>query len=119
MKLTVEALARAPVAKVWAAYTTPQDIRQWNAASDDWHTTRANVDLRVGGEFSSRMEARDGSAGFDFAGTYTRVEPHALITAIASLGSPGPHGDQTSPRRMVGLLIDGLRYGVKEKPRSR
>ena len=47
------------------------------------------------------------------------VEPHALITDIASLGSPGPHGDQTSPRRMVGLLIDGLRYGVKEKPRSR
>jgi uncharacterized protein YndB with AHSA1/START domain len=79
MKTTVEALAHAPIAKVWAAYTTPQDIRQWNAASDDWHTTRANVDLRVGGEFSSRMEARDGSVGFDFAGTYTRVEPHALI----------------------------------------
>jgi AcrR family transcriptional regulator len=41
------------------------------------------------------------------------VEPHALITAIASLGSPGPHGDQTSPRRMVALLIDGLRYGAR------
>ena len=79
MKITVEALAHAPIARVWAAYTTPQDIKQWNAASDDWHTTRANVDLRVGGEFSSRMEARDGSVGFDFAGTYTRVEPHALI----------------------------------------
>ena len=79
MKVTVDALAHAPIARVWAAYTTPQDIRQWNAASDDWHTTRANVDLRVGGEFSSRMEAKDGSVGFDFAGTYTRVEPHALI----------------------------------------
>lgn len=79
MKITVEALAHAPIAKVWAAYTTPQDIKQWNAASDDWHTTRANVDLRVGGAFLSRMEARDGSVGFDFAGTYTRVEPHALI----------------------------------------
>lgn len=79
MKITVEAVAHAPIAKVWSAYTTPQDIKQWNAASDDWHTTRANVDLRVGGEFSSRMEARDGSVGFDFTGTYTRVEPHALI----------------------------------------
>ena len=79
MKISVDALAYPPIARVWAAYTTPQDIRQWNAASDDWHTTRANVDLRVGGEFSSRMEAKDGSVGFDFAGTDTRVEPHALI----------------------------------------
>lgn len=79
MKITVEALAHAPIAKVWAAYTTPQDIKLWNAASADWHTTRANVDLRVGGEFSSRMEAKDGSVGFDFAGTYTRVEPRTLI----------------------------------------
>lgn len=48
---------------------------QWNAASDDWHTTRATVDLRVGGAFCSRMEARDGSMGFDFEGVYTAVEP--------------------------------------------
>jgi uncharacterized protein YndB with AHSA1/START domain len=79
MKITVETIVNAPIATVWAAYTTPDDIKQWNAASDDWHTTQAAVDLRVGGAFSSRMEAKDGSFGFDFAGTYTRVEPQALI----------------------------------------
>ena len=79
MKITVSTLAAAPLAEVWRAYTTPADIVQWNAASDDWHTTTATVDLRVGGTFSSRMEAKDGSFGFDFAGTYTKVEPHARI----------------------------------------
>ena len=79
MKITVETQVQAPMAKIWDAYTTPADIQQWNAASDDWHTTRASVDLRVGGTFSSRMEAKDGSFGFDFAGTYTRIVPHALI----------------------------------------
>lgn len=78
-KITVQTIVPAPVAAVWRAYTTPDDIVQWNAASDDWHTTRASVDLRVGGGFSSRMEARDGSFGFDFAGTYTKIEPHELI----------------------------------------
>lgn len=79
MKITVEKLVKAPVAKVWEAYTTPDDIKQWNAASDDWHTTQSSVELRVGGAFSSRMEAKDGSFGFDFAGTYTKVEPQKLI----------------------------------------
>jgi len=65
--------------RVCHAYTTPADIKQWNAASEDWHTTAAAVDLRVGGDFSSRMEAKDGSMGFDFAGTYTRIEEHRLI----------------------------------------
>jgi uncharacterized protein YndB with AHSA1/START domain len=78
-KLIVETVVRAPIATVWQAYTTPADIMQWNAASDDWHTTRASVDLREGGAFSSRMEARDGSFGFDFAGTYTRIVPQQLI----------------------------------------
>lgn len=75
MKITVEALVVAPIEAVWRAYTTPEDIMQWNAASEDWHTTAATVDLRVGGAFSSRMEAKDGSMGFDFAGTYTKVVP--------------------------------------------
>lgn len=79
MKITVETTVQAPIATVWRAYTTPEDIIQWNAASDDWHTTKASVDLREGGAFSSRMEAKDGSFGFDFAGTYTKVVPHALI----------------------------------------
>jgi uncharacterized protein YndB with AHSA1/START domain len=79
MKITVEKLVKAPAAEVWRAYLTPADIMQWNAASDDWHTTAATVDLRVGGQFSSRMEAKDGSFGFDFAGTYTRIEPEKLL----------------------------------------
>jgi uncharacterized protein YndB with AHSA1/START domain len=79
MKITVETIVDAPIAEVWSAYTTPEDIKQWNTASDDWHTTKAAVDLRVGGQFSSRMEAKDGSFGFDFAGTYTKVTPNKLI----------------------------------------
>jgi uncharacterized protein YndB with AHSA1/START domain len=79
MKITVETNVHAPIEKVWQAYTTPDDIIQWNAASDDWHTTRSSVDLRAGGAFSSRMEAKDGSVGFDFAGTYTNVVPNQLI----------------------------------------
>lgn len=79
MKITVSTTVRAPIEQVWRAYTTPDDIKLWNAASDDWHTTAASVDLRVGGAFSSRMEAKDGSVGFDFAGTYTRIEPLQLI----------------------------------------
>ncbi|MEZ5872609.1 MAG: SRPBCC family protein [Nitratireductor sp.] len=79
MKITVESLVRAPVDLVWMAYTTPGEIMQWNAASDDWHTTAASVDLRDGGSFSSRMEAKDGSFGFDFAGTYTKIIPLKLI----------------------------------------
>lgn len=79
MKITVETNVHAPIERVWQAYTTPDDIVQWNAASDDWHTTSSTVDLRAGGAFSSRMEAKDGSFGFDFAGTYTNVIPNRLI----------------------------------------
>jgi uncharacterized protein YndB with AHSA1/START domain len=79
MKITVEVTIKAPMETVWAAWTTPSDITQWNAASDDWHTTQASVDLRVGGAFCSRMEAKDGSMGFDFAGTYTHVARHERI----------------------------------------
>jgi len=79
MKITVETTVAAPIEKVWRAYTTPEDIINWNAASDDWHTTSATVDLRAGGNFSSRMEAKDGSMGFDFAGNYTNIVKHKLI----------------------------------------
>lgn len=75
MNISVSATIKATPEQVWQAYTTPQDIMQWNAASPDWHTTAAQVDLRVGGAFSSRMEAKDGSHGFDFAGVYTEVVP--------------------------------------------
>ena len=79
MKIIVETNVHAPIEKVWEAYTVPDAIVRWNAASDDWHTTRAIVDLRVGGEFLFRMEAKDGSAGFDFAGTYTEMIPYRVI----------------------------------------
>jgi uncharacterized protein YndB with AHSA1/START domain len=79
MKITVETTVAAPIDKVWRAYTTPADIKQWNAASEDWHTTASTVDLRVGGAFSSRMEAKDGSIGFDFAGIYTKLVRNRLI----------------------------------------
>lgn len=73
MKITIETRIKAPLAKVWAAWNNPEDIRQWNAASDDWHTTSSRVDLREGGRFSSRMEAKDGSMGFDFEGKIGRA----------------------------------------------
>jgi len=79
MKLIVETTVNAPIDKVWRAYTTPDDIKVWNTPSDDWHTTQSTVDLRAGGAFSSRMEAKDGSFGFDFAGTYTKIVPNKLI----------------------------------------
>ena len=78
-RITVQTNVAAPIEKVWRAYTTPADIMQWNAASDDWHTTAATLDLREGGAFSSRMEAKDGSMGFDFAGIYTKVVQHQCI----------------------------------------
>jgi uncharacterized protein YndB with AHSA1/START domain len=78
-KITVQSTVAAPLKEVWTAYVTPEDIVQWNAASDDWHTPRATVDLRVGGLFSSRMEAKDGSMGFDFAGTYTKIIENELL----------------------------------------
>ncbi|MBK7027565.1 MAG: SRPBCC family protein [Burkholderiaceae bacterium] len=79
MKVTIETTVKAPINKVWSAWTSPEDIKQWNAASDDWHTTQSSVDLREGGAFSSRMEAKDGSFGFDFAGIYTKVVPNELL----------------------------------------
>ena len=79
MPITIETTVRAPLDRVWAAWNDPHAIEQWNAATPEWHTPRASVDLREGGKFCSRMQARDGSAGFDFEGTYTRIEPQRLI----------------------------------------
>lgn len=79
MKITVETVVNAKLDKVWNAWNNPADIKQWNTAQEDWHTTQSTVDLREGGKFSSRMEAKDGSMGFDFEGTYTRIVPHKLI----------------------------------------
>lgn len=79
MKITIETFVRGDLNTVWDAWNNPDDIKRWNAASDDWHTTKSAVDLREGGQFSARMEAKDGSAGFDFEGTYTRIVPLKVI----------------------------------------
>jgi uncharacterized protein YndB with AHSA1/START domain len=78
-KITVETTVKAPVEKVWEFWSAPGHITKWNAASDDWHTPRAVNDLRPGGKFSARMEAKDGSFGFDFGGVYDTVKEHQLI----------------------------------------
>src|SRR3954470_18379768 len=77
--ITVENTVNAPVEKVWKFWTSPEHITKWNNASDDWHTPFAENDLRPGGKFVSRMEAKDGSFGFDFGGVYDDVKPNEMI----------------------------------------
>lgn len=79
MKIKVTTIINAEMDQVWRAWTTPDDINLWNAASDDWHNPKSRLDLKPGGTFSYRMEARDGSMGFDFEGTYTKVIEKNLI----------------------------------------
>lgn len=77
--ITVETLIDAPVAQVWETFTQPEHIINWNFASEDWCSPKAENDLQVGGKFSLRMEAKDGSFGFDFEGTYTEVKEYELV----------------------------------------
>ena len=77
--ITVEATVNAPVEKVWKIWNEPDHITKWAAASDDWHTTRSENELREGGKFLSRMEAKDGSFGFDFGGIYDKVKTNEVI----------------------------------------
>jgi uncharacterized protein YndB with AHSA1/START domain len=99
MKITIERVVNAGLENVWNAWNNPEDIKQWNSAHESWHTTRSEVDLREGGTFVSRMEAKDGSEGFDFGGTYTRVVPGQVIEYRMSDGrevtvefTEGPEG---------------------------
>lgn len=99
-KVTVEATIKAPVEKVWKLWSTPEDIKKWNSASDDWHTPKAENDLRTGGSFTSRMEAKDGSFGFDFGGVYNEVVTHQLIAYTMGDGRTvkvtfTPNGNET------------------------
>jgi uncharacterized protein YndB with AHSA1/START domain len=84
--ITVQAKIKAPIEIVWKNWTTPDDIVKWNNASDDWHTTRAKNDLQIGGKFLSRMEAKDGSMGFDFEGVYSVVITNEHIEYIIADG---------------------------------
>lgn len=75
----IEAVIKVPIAKVWSYWSEPEHIKQWNNASLDWHTSHAENDLRPGGTFNARMEARDGSSGFEFGGVYDEVKFHKKI----------------------------------------
>lgn len=77
--ITIEARVKGSPEKIWKTWTTPADVVQWNTADPSWHTPRAENDLRTGGTFLYRMEAKDGSFGFDFGGTYDAVTPHTYI----------------------------------------
>lgn len=79
-KLTVEAIINAPIHKVWKLWTEPEHIKNWNNASDDWHTPHVENDLWPGGGFLSKMAAKDGSFAFDFSGTYDEVKEHEVIS---------------------------------------
>lgn len=79
VNITVQTLVNAPIEKAWKNWTIPEHITKWNNASDDWHTPSATNDLRVGGKFTSRMEAKDGSMGFDFWGVYDDIKNNELI----------------------------------------
>ena len=98
--ITVKVLIQAPIDMVWKKWTTPEDIKKWNYASNDWHSPHVDNDLRVGGRFTFRMEAKDGSAGFDFTGVYEKIIVNELIEYVIEDGRKVkaqfiPRGDNT------------------------
>lgn len=118
MKITVTTVVHAPLAEVWRAYTTPDDIKAWNAASSDWHTTQAEVDLRVGGKFCSRMEAKDGSFGFDFAGEYTKLIPQQLIEYVFDERNVSVNFTESSDGILVKVSFDPESIHPEEQQRE-
>lgn len=101
MKITIESIVKSDLDTVWQTWNTPEDIKQWNTASEDWHTTESSVDLVEGGKFSSRMEAKDGSMGFDFWGTYTKIVEKELIESTMGDG------------RSLSVRFEAVEDGVK------
>lgn len=85
-KITVKATVNAPISEVWEAWNDPTDIMQWNAADPSWYCPASENNLNVGGKFKHRMEAKDGSFGFDFEGQYEKVEPLQEISYAMSDG---------------------------------
>lgn len=79
MKISIDTEVNSTLSQVWEAWVTPADIQRWNYASDDWCCPSAQVNLEVGGSFTYRMEAKDGSMGFDFEGTFTKITPQKSI----------------------------------------
>lgn len=99
--ITVETTIHAPAQKVWDCWTMPEHITKWCQASDDWHAPAAENDVREGGRFKTTMAAKDGSAGFDFAGTYTAVVPLERIEYVMD------------DERKVSILFQNVEGGVQ------
>ena len=100
-EISVETTVNEPVEKVWKLWTTPDDICQWNNPSDDWHSPRVEIDLKDEGQFLFRMEAKDGSTGFDHSGKYNKVITHELIEYTVFDGRRStikfiPNGNETT-----------------------
>jgi uncharacterized protein YndB with AHSA1/START domain len=85
-KITIEATVLANRQKTWDCYTQPEHMMNWNFAAEEWHCPNATIDLTVGGKFRARMEAKDGSAGFDFEGTYTEITEGETLSYIMADG---------------------------------
>ena len=99
--VTVEVMINASAEKVWKYWTLPRHIIKWNNASEDWHSPKAENDLQIGGRFLTRMEAKDGSVGFDFEGTYNILRDNEYIQYTMDDGRKveivfAIHGDQIS-----------------------
>lgn len=103
----IETTIRNNVATVWNAYNSAEDIKQWNQASPDWHCTSSVNDLRVGGKFSNRMEAKDGSFGFDFEGEYTAIEPFKRIAYVMPDGrNVAIHFEESDEETFIAVDFD-------------
>ncbi|MBA3970773.1 MAG: SRPBCC domain-containing protein [Bacteroidetes bacterium] len=99
--ITIEVTVDADIQNIWALWTLPEYITRWNYASPDWHAPRAENDLREGGKFSSRMEAKDGSAGFDFSGVYHKIIKDELISYTMDDG------------RKAQILFETVEHGIR------
>jgi len=84
--ITVDTLVTAPLNRVWLSWTKPEEIQRWNFATDDWRCPTVESDLKIGGHYKARMEAKDGSFGFDFAAVFEEIEPHQSITMVMDDG---------------------------------
>ena len=84
--ITVETKVNSGIDKIWEFWTKPEHIVNWNFAIPEWHCPKAKNDLEVGKSFSYRMEAKDGSMGFDYEGTYIQIEPNTVIEYVLGDG---------------------------------
>ena len=117
--ITVETIVNAPMAKVWKYWNEPEHITGWAFASDDWEAPAAENDLRAGGKFKTRMQAKDGSGGFDFTGTYTEVKEHELIEYDMDDPEGQANGaDGRHVRVEFAEVLDGVRVTETFDPES-